>query len=77
MRIGATGSPVTELSVEEFDLDKALDELFKPTDLPKEAAPKNTAETPSPISLESILSRLPPEGQTWLNGLNPFCRRAV
>jgi hypothetical protein len=20
---------------------------------------------------------LPPEGQAWLNGLNPFCRRAV
>jgi hypothetical protein len=38
---------------------------------------KNTTETPSPILLESILPRLPPEGQAWLNGLNPFCRRAV
>ena len=27
--------------------------------------------------LESILPRLPSEGQAWLNGLNPFCRRAV
>ena len=60
----------------EFDLNKLVDELFKPTDPPKEAALKNTDETPS-ISLESILPRLPPEGQAWLNGLNPFCRRAV
>jgi hypothetical protein len=28
-------------------------------------------------SLESIATRLPPEGQAWLNGLNPFCRRMV
>ena len=60
----------------EFDLNKLVDELFKPTDPPKESALKNTDETPS-ISLESILPRLPPEGQAWLNGLNPFCRRAV
>jgi hypothetical protein len=54
-----------------------LDELLKPIDPPKEAALKNTAETPSFISLESVLPRLPPEGQAWFNGLNPFCRRAV
>ena len=61
----------------EFYLDKLVDELFKPTHPPKEAALKNTDETPSPISLLSILPRLPPEGQAWLNGLNPFCRWAV
>ena len=27
--------------------------------------------------LEAIAVRLPPEGQTWLNGLNRFCRRVV
>jgi hypothetical protein len=63
--------------MEELDLNKAWDEIFKPTDPPKEAALKNTAETPSSISLESILPRLPPEGQAWLNGLNLFCRWAV
>jgi hypothetical protein len=61
----------------EFDLNKLVDELFKPADPPKEAALKNKDETPSPISLLSILPRLPPEGQAWLNGLNPFCQRAV
>ena len=61
----------------EFDLTKLVDELFKPTDPPEETALKNTDETPSIISLESILPRLPPEGQAWLHGLNPFCRRAV
>ena len=55
-----------------FDLTKLVDELF-----PKAAALKNTDETPNPISLQSILPRLPPEGQAWLNGLNPFCQRAV
>jgi hypothetical protein len=59
--------------VEVFDLNKAFDELFPP----KEADLKNTAETPSPISLESILPHLPPDGQAWVKGLNPFCRRAV
>jgi hypothetical protein len=59
------------------DLNKLVDELFKPTESPKEAALKNADETPIPISLESILPRLPPEGQAWLNGLNPFCRQAV
>jgi hypothetical protein len=63
--------------LEERDLTKALDELLKPTDPPEGAAVKNTTETPSPILLESVLPRLPPEGQAWLNGLNPFCRRAV
>jgi hypothetical protein len=63
--------------LEELDLTKAFDELLKPTDPPEIAAVKNTTETPSPILLESILPRLPPEGQAWLNGLNPFCRRAV
>ena len=61
----------------EFDLNKLVDELFKPTDPPKEAALKNTDKTPSPISLLSILPRLPPEGQAWVNGLNLFCQRAV
>ena len=63
--------------MKEFDLNKAMDELFEPTDPPKQAALKNTAETPSPNALESILARLPPEGQAWLNGLDPFCQRAV
>ena len=62
--------------MEELDLNKALDELIKPTDLPKESAVENAAEGP-PVSLESILSRLPPEGQAWFNGLNAFCRWAV
>jgi hypothetical protein len=53
----------------EFDLNKLVDELFKPTDPPKETALKNTDETPSTISPESILPPLPPEGQAWLNGL--------
>jgi hypothetical protein len=43
--------------MEELDLNKALDELIKPTDLPKESAVENAAEGPSPVSLESILSR--------------------
>jgi hypothetical protein len=66
----------TGVTLEEVDLTKALDELLKPTDPPKRAAVKDTTETPS-SSLESICPRLPPEGQAWLNGLNPFCRRAV
>ena len=57
------------------DLTKRVYEIFKPTEPQKGAA--LTTETPSSILLESILSRLPPEGQAWLNGLNPFCRRAV
>ena len=54
------------------DLVKLVGELFNPTE-----PQKDTTETPSPISLESILPRLPPEGQAWLNGLNPFCRCAI
>ncbi len=48
--------------MKEFDLNTALDELINPTGPPKDAAVKSTAETPTPISLESTLSRLPPEG---------------
>jgi hypothetical protein len=59
------------------DLIKALDELLQQTDPPEGAALKNTTETLSPNLMDSILPRLPPEGQAWLNGLNPFCRRAV
>jgi hypothetical protein len=59
--------------MEVFDLNKAFDELFPP----QEADPKNTAETPSPVSLESISQRLPPEGQAWLDGLNAYCRWGV
>jgi hypothetical protein len=51
------------VTLEERDLTKALDELLKPTDPPEGAAVKNTTETPSPILLESISPRLPPEGQ--------------
>jgi hypothetical protein len=57
---------------EVFDVNKAVDELFPP----QETDPKNN-EKPIPISLESILPRLPPDGRAWVNGLNPFCRRAV
>ena len=56
----------------EHDLIKLVDELFKPT-----KPQKATTETHKPVSLDSILPRLPPEGQAWLNGLNPFCRQAV
>jgi hypothetical protein len=118
--------------MEDFDLSKSLDDLLRPTDLPKAAALKNitealstdllgaaaalteesggaeaalttelatdspeaaafseklpsqppeglknATEAPNLISLESILARLSPEGQAWLNGLNRFCRRAV
>jgi hypothetical protein len=49
------------------DLNKTLDAIFGSTDPPKM----------QPVSLESILPRLPLEGQAWLNGLNPFCRWAV
>jgi hypothetical protein len=37
----------------------------------------NMSEAPNPISLDSILPRLPPEGQAWLNGLNRYCRWAL
>jgi hypothetical protein len=63
--------------MEEHYLTKVVVELFKPT--PPKGAPlnNNTTETPSPGLPQSILSRLPPEGQAWLDGLNPFCRWAV
>ena len=63
--------------MEELDLIKELDELLKPTEPPKEADLKDTAETPGSIPLESILPRLPPEGLAWLKSLNHYCRRAV
>jgi hypothetical protein len=63
--------------MEDFDLIKAFDEVINTTYPPKEAALNNTTEVPEPTSLESILPRLPPEGQAWLNGLNHYCRRAV
>jgi hypothetical protein len=65
------------VTMEGRDIIKALDEVLKPTEPPEGAAVKNTTEAPSPNLLESILPRLPPEGQAWFNGLNPFCRRAV
>jgi hypothetical protein len=33
---------------------------------------ETASEVPNPISLESISACLPPEGQAWLNGLNPI-----
>ena len=63
--------------MEEHNFTKVVDELFKPTP-PGGAGPNNNkTETPSPSLPERILPRLPPEGQAWLNGLNPFCRWAV
>ena len=56
----------------ERDLIKLVDELFGPTE-PQKA----TTETQKPVLLDSILPRLPSEGQAWLNSLSPFCRRAV
>jgi hypothetical protein len=56
----------------EHDLIKLARELFEST-----KPQRDTTETPKPILLESISPSLPPEGQAWLNGLNPFCRRAV
>ena len=65
------------LSMEDFDLSQSFDELLKPTDPSKEAALEDTTEVPDITSLESILLRLPPEGQAWFNGLDAYCRRAV
>jgi hypothetical protein len=62
--------------MEEHDLTKVVDELFKPTP-PEGAALNNNTTAPSPSLPESILPRLPPEGQAWLDGLNSFCRWAV
>lgn len=58
-------------------LNKATNEAPKPTDTPEEAGLENATAVPNPISLEPVLARLPPEGQAWLNGLNPFCLWAV
>ena len=75
--------------MEEFDLSKSLEELLKrtdppnggtltpTTDAPTKAILTNTTEASNSISLDSILSRLSPEGQAWLTGLNRFCRRVV
>ncbi len=63
--------------MQEHDLTKLVDELFKPSDPPEGAVLSNTTETRSPSLLDSILPRLPQEGQAWLNGLNSFCRGAV
>ena len=62
--------------MQDFDLAKSFDELLKPTDPPKVVPLKNTT-APDLVSLESILPRLPPEGQAWLGGLNHFCRWAL
>ena len=56
----------------EDHLAKLARELFEPPE-----PQKGTTETPKPILPESSLPSLPPEGQAWLNGLNPFCGRAV
>jgi hypothetical protein len=63
--------------MEEIELNKALDELIKPTEAPEAAARENIIEGEKVNSPESIVPRLPPEGQAWFNGLNPFCRWAV
>src|SRR6516164_4344694 len=69
VRIGATSDPATTgLPMEEIDLGKALDEIFAPTDPPKEADLKNTAETPSPNALESILAP-PYKNSNTISGL--------
>jgi hypothetical protein len=58
--------------MEDFDPIKAWNEA-----LLKKLNEANATEAPNPIPLGSILPRLSPEGQAWLNSLNPFCRRAV
>jgi hypothetical protein len=60
--------------MEGLDLSKALDEVLNSRHPPKGAALENATEAANPVSPQSIL---PPEVQAWLNGLNPFCRRAV
>src|SRR5262249_33421933 len=45
-------------------------QLFRLIPAERGRSHKNTAEAPSPTPLESILPRLPPEGQAWVNGLN-------
>jgi hypothetical protein len=48
-------------------------EDFDPSRAWNDALFKEIIKTP----LESTAARLPPEGQTWLNRLNRFCRRMV
>ena len=59
--------------MEDWDPVKAWNDVL----LKKAMNEANATEAPNPISLDSILPRLSPEGQAWLNGLNRFCRRAV
>jgi hypothetical protein len=63
--------------MEDFDAIKARNEalLKKVSDEAPPEALKTASE--DPISLETISACLPPDGQAWLNALNPFCRRAV
>ena len=56
-----------------MDLTNWVQEIFGPTEPQKELHLKSATEAPNSILVESILPRLPPEGQAWLNGLNPFC----
>jgi hypothetical protein len=58
-------------------LNKATNEVPKPTDTPEETGLENANKLPKPISLAPVLARLPPHGQAWLKGLNPFCLWAV
>jgi len=60
--------------MEELDLSKAFDEVLKSRHPPKGEALETATEAANPTSPQSIL---PPEGQAWFNGLNPFCRWAV
>jgi hypothetical protein len=48
--------------MEDFDFSKAWSEAL---------------EKGAGNSLEQVLARLPPEGQAWLNSLNPFCLWAI
>ena len=60
-----------------MDLTNWVQEIFGPTEPQKELHHNSATEAPNSILVESILPRLPLEGQAWLNGLNPFCSRAV
>jgi len=51
----------------------SMEDDLDPSKAWNEALFKEITTTP----LESIATRLPPEGQNWLNRLNSFCRRAV
>jgi hypothetical protein len=56
-----------------MDLTNWVQEIFGPTEPQTELHLKSATEAPNSILVESILPRLPLEGQAWLNGLNPFC----